>query len=563
MLNTLAFFFSFYILLVSVIGYGIFFQKIIYADGDDSNEIAIYIGFYGLSFITLISLISSIFFPHNFIHNIIVHSIGIFFLVFLKFKDKEKYLRDIIIISFFFLLSLLISKTHDDFSYYHLPFTKYLTEHKIIFGMGNLNHGYNFISSLFFLNSTFYIPFINYFSFHFSMVYFLIFFNFFLIKEIISKKNNNLIIYLYLFSFVYFNLSFNRLAEFGTDKVGQLLIVVLIIKLMQLVYFQNNIKKIENILYLIPLLAFCITLKTYFLPYILLSVTIFFYQTNILKILQRILLSKSFIIFNLFLGFYFLHHFISTGCVISPIPFTCFENYDWARETNQIAKINLWLEQWSKAGATPNFRVDNPSEYIQYLNWFPNWVDKYFFSKFLDQIALLFFSFIFIFFIFKNSKKQNITNNLLRFLPFYTIILFIFFIWFFKHPTLRYGGYSIFFLVFSLPISIFFSRYFYKDNFRKRFLILITIVFFSINLKNSIRIYKEINRTDQYSFKNFPFFAIQKNKFTQKNFKENFIIYSVISGDNHCWASPTPCGSINNNIFVHKKNGYFFINKIK
>ncbi len=62
------------------------------------------------------------------------------------------------------LSALLISKTHDDFSYYHLPFTKYLTEQKIIFGMGNLGHGYKLISSLFFLNSTFYLPFLEYFS---------------------------------------------------------------------------------------------------------------------------------------------------------------------------------------------------------------------------------------------------------------------------------------------------------------------------------------------------------------------------------------------------------------
>ena len=114
-----------------------------------------------------------------------------------------------------------------------MPFTKYLTEQKVIFGMSILGHGYKLLSSLFFLNSSFYLPYIEYFSFHFSVLFFLIFFNFFLLKEIFNKGTHLVIKYLYLFSFIFFNLSFNRLSEFGTDKAGQLLIVILTIKIFQ------------------------------------------------------------------------------------------------------------------------------------------------------------------------------------------------------------------------------------------------------------------------------------------------------------------------------------------
>ena len=38
--------------------------------------------------------------------------------------------------------------------------------------------------------------------------------------------------------------------------------------------------KLYNILFLIPLLGFCITLKTYFLSYILLGLVIFFFNTT-------------------------------------------------------------------------------------------------------------------------------------------------------------------------------------------------------------------------------------------------------------------------------------------
>ena len=131
--------------------------------------------------------------------------------------------------------------------------------------------GIIFYHHYFFLNSTFYLPFINFFSFHFSLIFFFnFFFNFFVIREILSIKNNEITKYLYLFAFVFFNLSFNRLAEYGTDKAGQLLVVILIIKL--LYYLNLNKNKFNlNILFLIPLFGYCISLKTYFLSYLILE----------------------------------------------------------------------------------------------------------------------------------------------------------------------------------------------------------------------------------------------------------------------------------------------------
>ena len=122
------------------------------------------------------SLFTSFFFKHNFYHNIIVHLIGVFYFFYFPLKKYQNFIEIIIYISIFLIPILLISKTHDDFSFYHYPFTKFLTEHRIIFGMGNINTGYNFLSSLFFLNSTFYLPLIKLYSFHFTIISFLLFF---------------------------------------------------------------------------------------------------------------------------------------------------------------------------------------------------------------------------------------------------------------------------------------------------------------------------------------------------------------------------------------------------
>ena len=178
MKDLIVFFVSFYFLLLSTIGFGKIFEKFCYGGIEKDHNNLVYTGFYGLMLVTFISLFTSYFVPHNFYHNLILHSIG-FLYFFVNFTKKNRdYLRHIFYISLLLISALIISKTNDDFSYYHFPFTKYLTEHKIIFGMGHLNHGFNLLSSLFFLNSTFYLPFINFFSFHFSLLFFLIFFNY-------------------------------------------------------------------------------------------------------------------------------------------------------------------------------------------------------------------------------------------------------------------------------------------------------------------------------------------------------------------------------------------------
>ena len=173
MFDIVIFISAYLFLLFSILGYGIFFYRLSFEKLDDlSHENSIYIGFYGLFFVTLISLFTSLFLSHNLLHNSLLHIFGVFYFLTIKIKNKKEFSKIIFFISIIVFSALLISKTHDDFSYYHFPFTKYLTENKIIFGMGNINHGYNLLSSLFFLNSTFYLPLIGYYSFHYSTVFF-------------------------------------------------------------------------------------------------------------------------------------------------------------------------------------------------------------------------------------------------------------------------------------------------------------------------------------------------------------------------------------------------------
>ena len=557
--SILVFFLAFFFCLISVISYGKIFEKLFLNNISVQGDRLVYTGFYGLMFLTIISLFTSYFFAHNFFHNVIIHGIGFCYFFVNIFKNDQKYLKFIVIISLFTISALLISKTHDDFSYYHLPFTKYLTEYKIIFGMGHLHHGYNLLSSIFYLNSIFYLPFIKLYSFHFTLLFFLIFFNYFLLKEIFLGVNNLIIKYLYFFTFTYFNLSFTRLAEYGTDKAGQLLIVILIIKLFDLICFDTKSKKLENIVLLIPLLGFCITLKTYFLPYCLLAVTIFMVNNNFLKNFKFIVFSKAFLSLLIIMILMFLHHFISTGCLISPLPFTCFgENVLWGKNIEMMNGMATWLEQWSKGGASPNHRSDNLLLYVKNFNWLGNWFNIYFLPKVLDQFGILFTAFLIITLLFKklSINQNNKIENKIKIFNFYFILSILFMIWFMNHPQLRYGGYSVYFLIFAIPVSLFISKLVERDFFNKKFKYFMIFIIIVFNFKNFDRIKNEFDRTDVYKFTNFPYYSIKTMKYKEIVYNDGLSIYSPAG---HCWSTPSPCGGVSDNLKIYKIKGYYFI----
>ena len=88
---------------------------------------------------------------------------------------------------------------------------------------------------------------------------------------------------------------------------------------------------------------------------------------------------------------------------------------------------------------------------------------------------------------------------------------------------------------------------------------ILIIVFF--NTKNFLRINKEFNRTDEFKFNNFPFFAIPEKKVISEKTDSGLIIYKT---NGHCWDVPSPCarGGLGKfTLKVRKKNGYYFIHR--
>ena len=167
-MNLLIFFLSYIIVTICCFSYGFFlysnFQKKINLDVE-------YRFLFALLFLTIISYLTHFFISHNYFHNFIIFTLGIILFINFLIKFQKNFLKElkiILFLSIILFIGLVIFKAHDDFHYYHFPYTYYLTQEKIIFGIGSINHGFRTSSSIFYLNSIFYLPIIKFYSFHFD-----------------------------------------------------------------------------------------------------------------------------------------------------------------------------------------------------------------------------------------------------------------------------------------------------------------------------------------------------------------------------------------------------------
>ena len=87
-------------------------------------------------------------------------------------------------------------------------------------------------------------------------------------------------------------------------------------------------------------------------------------------------------------------------------------------------------------------------------------MDKYlFFNKVSDFLGGLILLSIIIFFSFINKQKvEKFKLKKIEILLFCTLLI-LFFEWFYNHPALRYGGYVLFVLLITYPISIILEKY--------------------------------------------------------------------------------------------------------
>ena len=523
-MNLFFYIFGFVTVSLSIIGYGYILNKYFLIFKKENIG---YLGLFGIFFLTFIAYISNFFIPLSDKFNLVLHLLGLIFFIFYFNKYKIIHRNYLNLFIFFLIISLFFiftAKTHDDFEYYHFAYIHFLNYENTQIGIGHFNNGFRVPSSIFYFSSILFLPHLKHDIIHLGSIYFTLFINLIFFIKIIDlrdNKNFRFLVYLCLIGLIISNIFFYRLGEHGTDRSAQILVILLFIEVLDIV---NNNKEnfkftLSKIIILITLIA---SLKAFYLIYIFILIPILLYQKKKLLFIKKIFQLKSTYLSIIFFFVVLVTYFVNSGCLIYPLTISCLD-VSWAIPANEVSGWNQYYQLWSKAGATPNFKVSNPEEYIKYLNWLPNWINIYFFNKVSDFLLSIFFiSLIFTFYFF-NKKKVNIKKQKYKLI--YIFLIFLLFEWFLYHPALRYGGYHLVALITFIPISLYLqSSNFSKNIFFKKLMIIISIILLISVGRNIHRIVKE-NEIYNYNVFVHPSY--------NRNF-QNFKIYERIKKVINC-----------------------------
>ena len=505
------------------------------------------IGFFSLS---LISIITSFFIPHNYIHNGTLHFIGIFFFFRYVIKlNKLKELKNLFLIIFCFSIAFYVFKNHDDFPYYHLTYSLNLSENSFTIGTGIFNYGFRTFSSLFYFHSLLYMPLIEIYLFHIGAFFILVFFNFVIISkiyEMYSKNKFNFIYYFSLLSFIFINIVFYRIAEHGTDRSAQILLILIFIFFFEILFFYEKEKLIQNLIILSILIFLASSMKAiYYLYLVLIPVVVFKSKIkvflNIKKNTFLVLILSSSLFLNL------ITNYFNTGCFLYPSEKTCIIKSKWSIDKKEVAEMAVHYEWWSKAGGGPGYRSEiAKEEYVKNFVWLKNWIDRHFFNKVSDTLGgIILISIIVIssFRIFSDKSKKFKIKNKYLFAYFFPLVFLI--EWFLNHPAMRYGGY----VLFAIPIFLYGSSLIENFKLGKKkikmltiFFVILTMIIF--NVRNIVRLNKEINFYG-YNIFSSPFYFVEKVENYKILENNNLTIYST-KNNKMCWATKTPCSNAKN-----------------
>ena len=518
--NIFILFLSYFLIIFATIGLGQLFLLIFYKDINYFN--IGYVGLFSCLLLILYSYISNFFIPHGLYHNFILVLIGLILFIYFNFRKINFNNLKFNLLLFYFLIlfiSFLVFKTHEDFPYYHFPYTYYLTQNSLIIGLGNYDLGFRTPSSVFYLGSLFYLPIVKFFMFLTPAILFMGFSNLIFLDRIYEDfriKKINFLTYFCLLSFIFINIFFYRIAAHGTDRSAQILVLVLILEILDFINYSSNLKNdvANRIFKIFLLIALIISLKAFYILYLsfLIPVIYYLYKKNVLKNLFKYLFfNKGTALLLLTILIVLFKNFLITGCYIYPVKFTCFENFVWSLSEKEVDRLYNHYQLWSKGGMAPNYITDNPDTYIKGFNWVKGWIDIYFFTKVTDFLSGLALILIIANIIFYSKITINAAQTKKVFFIL-LILLFLFFEWFYHHPDLRYGGYCIVVAIFFIISSIKFSSYQINlEKLYKKFFFLIILSLVILFVRNFFRIIEEVKKYNYQPLKHSGFMYSEKH----------------------------------------------------
>ncbi len=459
----------FFIILATTQGYGIFLKEIILDKKIILNQSEI--GIIGFFFLLILSILTHFFIPLSSYSNSIIVLIGIiFYIINLKYfwSVNIKYFFPIII--FLSILSFSF-EYHSDYFWYHLPYINLLANNKIIFGSSNLNDFFGYGHGWLDIMAIFNLPIFESYFTSFVSIIFITYYIYFLISLFQYSKDDILKTWS-LLCLIFFFLQYPLLKDYGAEIHMNLLYVMICLNIYLFYYRAENKENYFLLIIFLTTFVFFLRLNAIiFLPLILLFFTLNYkYLFNFFN--NRV---KLFLFFLVSIVLLILKNIIISGCIAYPIYFTCFDNFSWGTGFNQAYERFQMLSAQSKGyllyvvyeknyetiynfyqfAKSENFI--SPNEYLNQIgNWLIYWLKYEHDKERIGNIILILFSVIIFtrafhfksLIIFENLKiiKNNFWLIILFFLPIISYFILL--------PQGRYGGFGIFFILFSFITSI-------------------------------------------------------------------------------------------------------------
>ena len=470
----------FYILLfciqfLSILGYGMIYEKIVNINKRNilNNDIAItYI--LGLVATSIIAIFIGFFIPINNLVSIIFLLIGsIIFFLFYKNSSITldiNFIVKVIIIAFLTIFFIIATEYNNDFNPYHLQYLQAMKEGGSITNFEAYNRRTIFNPNILAINSILWIKEINVTMFFLNGALLFSIITTFLEKLItkIRTKEISIIGLYYLFTLLFLIAGFRNYKDFGTDYQAHLIIIFLIGIYLEFIENNTQIKenKIHFFLIFLQLIIFAIILK---ITSALLILFLFYFilKNNFLKKDNlKYLINISIVSLPLFL--WIIQNIFISKCLVYPIPFLCF-----SEKVSAASEEMYFIEVYAKGmGDTWNYKREEILENLKEFRWIKIWYENHFYK--IRTFFGVFFVLTLLPPLFIYSKKKNrikINNNFKKNISQlvnidYLSILIVFLLstifWFFFSPSLRFG--LSYLIIISICIMTPFWQVTLKDN---------------------------------------------------------------------------------------------------
>jgi len=342
---------------------------------------------------------------------------------------------------------------------------------------------------------------------------------------------------------IYICWKMNRYSEYGNDAPGHFIFFITILIYLNALEISRKIS--EQTFYIISFFSIFAFLNKTFLIFSLL-VPLICLNRDILKNL----INLKFLTLILFLSFWAVKNILITGCILYPMPSSCF-NLSWTNfeGLSNVYEVSIGSEAWSKDWSNQKDNILPYKEFLENFYWLKFWINNHFIKILEILLPYILVTVILMFFIkIMNKRNQNEYKlNFKYYIPILAVIMIGILFWFLKAPIFRYGySYIVSFIALSTALIISYNLKRLKVLKEKKIsIIIIFLAIVILSTKQFVRIYKNFDvNYNNYPWPRYYSETLENKKNNLEEVFRNEKFFYFIPKKSYCFYSKSPCTSV-------------------